>query len=339
MSLSMMQEAVRITDRFYGVRDTETIERQGRLQNAIVLVFIFHMIMVVAFIKLQEFEVAHPRIVRDVDVSFEFTPPPPEPPPKPLELPRSLSLTAGENPNPGSEAAPTPLKAATQSMPSLEAPRTMPTPTQVTAAPVPSHRTTVAAPVAVTATNVIKAKVGQVAPREAPKPPPTPMAMAAAPSNQPLSGTQTPGGAPGANEGGTGAGGQGQGGTGVGQGTDGAGTGDGAAGGQQIATRLPTTATQAMFNIAPYRKDLLARLAKNWHPKKSFENLIVLITLDHDGHLVGSEIFQSSGNRKADKEALDAVEATEFAPLPDVLKRDTLTFKIQMSKVEATQTQ
>src|SRR5215470_5798038 len=126
--MSLMQSALRITDRFYDARDPESIERQGRLQNCIVLVFIFHMMMVVAFIKLQEYEAAHPRIIRDVDVSFEFAPPPPE-------------------------AAPKPLQAEKMDMPAIKAPA-LTTPTNVPARPVPSRRTTQAAPVAVTPTNV-----------------------------------------------------------------------------------------------------------------------------------------------------------------------------------------
>ncbi len=334
MSLSMMQEAVRITDRFYGVRDTDSIERQGRLQNSIVLVFIFHMMLVIAFIKLQEYDVAHPRIIRDVDVSFEFTPPPPEPPPKPVELPKALSLTAGENPNPGSEAAPSPVATPEPTMPAVKAPKVTEQPTMVPAKPVPSRKTTLAAPVAVTPTNIVKSDIGQQIPKQAPAPPPVPT-VAGPTATQPLSGTDTQGGLPNGQEAGTGAGGQGQGGTGTGAGGLGAGTGDGTAGGVPIATRLPATVGRAMGNIAPYRKDMLMRLAQNWHPKKTYEDLTVLITLDHDGKLVGGEIFQSSGSKKADKEALAAVEATEFAALPDWYKGETLTFKIQLSKVEA----
>jgi TonB family protein len=335
MSLSMMREAVRITDRFYGVRDTDSIERQGQLQNAIVLVFIFHMILVMAFLKLQEFDVAHPKIIKDVDVSFEFTPPPPEPPPKAMELPKAISLTAGLNPNPGSEAAPSPLNASEPSMPSVKAPTTADAATMVPAKPVPSRKTTMAAPVAVTPTNIVKSDVGVQAPKQAPVSPPTPT-IAGATSKQPLSGKETQGGTPGGNEAGTGTGGQGNGGTGTGNGDVGAGTGEGPAGGvPAIATRLPAGAVLARGNIAPYRKDMLMRIAQNWHPKKSYEELMVLITIDHDGHLVSSEIFQSSGNRKADKEALAAVQATEFAPLPDWYKGETLPFKIQLSKVEA----
>ncbi|MBI4534542.1 MAG: energy transducer TonB, partial [Candidatus Melainabacteria bacterium] len=327
-------EAVRIADRFYECRDPETIERQGRLQNCLLLVFISHMMMVIAFVKLQEYEIAHPRIIRDVDVNFEFTPPPPEPPPKAMEMPKDIALTAGANINPGSEAAPKPLESSKVDMPAIKALQTQETPTQVPAKPVPSRRTTMAAPVAVTATNVLRTPVGAIVPKQAPTPtPPPPVAGAA--SNQPLSGTPTQGGAPGGIEGGTGTGGAGTGGTGVGQGNAGAGTGEGAQGGMQIATRLPTGAARAMGNIAPYRKDLLMRLAQNWHPKKTYDPIILLLQIDHDGHLISGEIFQSSGSKKADKEALAAAQATEYAPLPDWYKGDTLTFKIELSKVEA----
>lgn len=335
MSLTMMQEAVRITDIFYGIRDTDSIERQGRLQNAIVLVFIFHMLLAIAFIKLQEFDLAHPRIIHDVDVTFEYTPPPPEPPPKPVELPRAISLTAGENPNPGSEAAPKPMDSVEPALPAIKAPEVNPTPTMVPAKPIPSRRTTLAAPVAITPTNIVKSDLATPALKQAPNAVKTPV-LAGPDANKPLSGKEVAGGVPGGNEAGTGTGGQGQNGTGIGQGDAGAGTGAGDAGGQPvIATRLPSGLGVAKGNIAPYRKDLLMRLAQNWHPKKSYEDLMVLITLDHDGHLVSSEIFQSSGNKKADKEALAAVAASEFAPLPDWYKGETLTFKIQLSKVEA----
>jgi TonB family protein len=337
--MSLMQSTLRITDRFYDTRDPESIERRGRMQNCILLVFIFHMMMVVAFIKLQEFETAHPRVIHDVDVSFEFTPPPPEPPPKPLEMPKALSLTEGANPNPGSEAAPRPMDSAKVDMPSVKAPETAEVPTQVPAKPVPSHKTTVAPPVAMTPTNVIKTPLGQVSPRTAPVPTPVPT-VAGNTSTTPLSGAATQGGAPGANEAGTGTGGQGAGGTGTGQGDIGAGTGEGPAGGvPAIATRLPAMAGRAMGNISPYRKDLLLRIAQNWHPKKATENLIVLLTIGHDGGLLGSEIFQSSGNKKADKEALAACQTTEFAPLPDWYKGEQLQFKVELSKVEALQTQ
>lgn len=61
MPLSRMHEAVRIADHLCGPRDVESIERQGRLQNTIVLFFMFHMVMVVAFVSLRDLEVTHPQ--------------------------------------------------------------------------------------------------------------------------------------------------------------------------------------------------------------------------------------------------------------------------------------
>jgi TonB family protein len=81
---------------------------------------------------------------------------------------------------------------------------------------------------------------------------------------------------------------------------------------------------------------MLERIVQNWHPKKAV-SLIVLVTLNQEGHLVSSEIFQSSGSKKSDKEASAAVQQTEFAPLPDWYKGEQLTFKIELSKVEALQ--
>jgi len=325
--MSLTQSALRITDRFYDTRDPDTIERQGRLQNCIVLVFIFHMMMVVAFVKLQEYEVAHPRIIRDVDVSFEFTPPPP-PPPKAMEMPKDITLSAGGAP--GSEAAPQALAPKVE-VPAVKQPEVKPVPVPVEARPVPSHKTTAAAPVSVTSTNVIKTPVGAVTPKQAPTPKPPP--PVAGPTATASAGAPTEGGGPDGVAGGTGTGGKGEGGTGTGEGGNGAGTGQG--GGTQIATSLPTGLTRAMGNIAPYRKDLLLRLAANWHPKKQYDPIILLLSIDKEGNLLSSEIFQSSGSKKADKEALAAAQATQYAPLPDWYKGEQLTFKIEMSKVEA----
>ncbi len=324
--MSLTQSALRITDRFYDTRDPDTMERQGRLQNCVVLVFIFHMMMMVAFIRLQEYEVAHPRVIRDVDVSFEFTPPPPEPPPKALDMPRGISLSAGGAP--GSEAAPKAL-APKVDVPAVTAPEIKPVQTPVETRPVPSRKTTVAAPVAVTSTNVIKSPIASV-PRESPTPKPPP--PVAGPTT-PAAGAPAAGGGPDGVAGGTGTGGKGDGGTGTGQGGDGSGTGAG--GGTAIATSLPAGLSRAMGNIAPYRKDLLLRLAGNWHPKKQYDPIILLLSIDKEGNLLGAEIFQSSGSKKADKEALAAAQATQYAPLPDWYKGEQLTFKIEMSKVEA----
>lgn len=332
--MAIMEEVLRVTDRFYNASDPDTIDRQSQLQQCLLVVLIVHVMMMVAFWKGYGFEKAHPRIIHDVDVAFEFSPPPPEPPPMAIEGVKGIGLSAGENPTPGSEGAPKPADATKLAMPAQQLPAVTPKPTPAPAKPIPSRKAVVQAPVAVTPTNVIKTAMALPKP-SALKPPPVPIKQTAptasttAPSGQPV-----PGGAPTGVEGGAGAGGVGQGGGGTGQGDPGAGTGF-AGGGQQIATRLPVGATRAMGNIGPYRKDLLMRLAQNWKPKQANQNIIVLITLAHDGQLLSSEIFQSSGNKKSDKEALASVQETQFAPLPEWYKGNQLTFKIELSKVEA----
>jgi TonB family protein len=323
--MSMMESVIRLTDRFYDPRDPDTIERQSKLQQCILIVLICYVIAGIAFYKMKEWEVAHPRIIHDVDVTFEFTPPPPEPPPMAQEMGRGPGLSAGGLP--GSAPAPAPAETAKVAMPTPQAP-TITKPTPVPVKPIPSRKTTVAAPIAVTPTNVIKAPIVVPKPTKAPtqQNPQTGTPVAANPSGAPNAA-----GAPGGVDGGAGTGGAGGGGTGTGQGGLGAGTGGGGA--PQIAMSLGTN--RAMGNIAPYRKDLLMRLAQNWKPKNPNENIIVLIDLATDGSLISAEIFQSSGNKKSDKAALAAIEETKFAPLPDWYKGKHLPFKIELSKVEA----
>jgi TonB family protein len=331
--MTMMQEVVRITDRFMDRADPDSIDRQGKLGSVIVLVMIFYAIMGIAFVKMQEMEKKHPRIIHDVDVTFEFTAPPPDPTFKISEMPKPISLIQGENADPGSESAPKPAESDKLSLPTPEAPETLPTPTQQQARPVPSKTTTVAPPVAVATTNMVKAAPMNM-PKQAPSAVKTPIAGAA--SAQQTSGAPVAGGSPDGSEGGTGPGGVGVGGTGSGEGDPGAGKGFGTAGGD-VLTSLPPTGARAMGNIAPYRKDLLLRIAQNWHPKKKNQSCTILITLDHDGKLLSDEILESTGSKKADKEALAAIESTEFASLPDWFKGDQLQFKIELAKVEALQ--
>lgn len=329
-----MAEVVRITDRFCDRKNPDSIDRQGKLGQVAALVLIFYAIMGIAFVKFQELEKKHPRIIRDVDVSFEFTAPPPEPTFKVGDVPKPISLSEGENANPGSEAAPKPSQSDTVKLPSIQAPETQATPTQVQAKPMASRVVTEAAPVAVTSTNMIKtAAPAQQAPKQAPSDSKNPT-IAGVASSLPTSGSAEAGGTPDGQGGSTGTGGEGTGGTGTGSGDPGSGTGFGLAGGQ-IATSLQET--RATGNIAPYRKDMLIRIAGNWHPKRKNESIIILVTIDHEGKLLSDEVLQSSGNKKSDKEALAAIESTEFAPLPEWYKGEQLQFKINLDKVEALQ--
>jgi TonB family protein len=125
-------------------------------------------------------------------------------------------------------------------------------------------------------------------------------------------------------------------GAGTSQGDLGAGSAEGPVGGV-IATRLPIGTTVSRGNIAPYRKDMLERIAQNWHPRRTTD-LIVVVTIAKDGSVVGCEIFQSSGDKKIDKEAVAIIEAMEFAPLPDFFKGEQLPFKIELNKEVALNT-
>lgn len=319
MSISFMAEVVKISDRFFDRKDPDSIDRQGQLNQVLVVVVIFHAIMGIAFVKMEEYEKKHPRIIRDVDVSFEFTAPPPAPEFRVGEVPKPITLTEGENPDSGSAASAKPLEADKVSLPTPKAPETLPVPTPESR-PTVSRATTVAPPVSVTTNNNVKA-----APVAVPK---------SSPTSSQASGAPQEGGAPDGKEGGVGPGGDGTGGTGTGEGDPGSGSGFGTVGGE-IATRVG--GTRAVGNIAPYRKGLLMRIAQNWHPKRKNESMTVQIVIAKDGQLLSCEIIESSGNKRSDAEAQAAVEATEFDPLPEWYKGEQLTFKIDLAKVEALQ--
>jgi TonB family protein len=105
--------------------------------------------------------------------------------------------------------------------------------------------------------------------------------------------------------------------------------GDGA-----IANLPPGGGARLMGNIGPYRKNLLHRIGQNWHPTDLSGNITLLITLDRDGNLLASEVLESSGSRRLDKQAIVAVKNTEFAPLPEWFKGNHLQFRVELTNVE-----
>jgi TonB family protein len=119
--------------------------------------------------------------------------------------------------------------------------------------------------------------------------------------------------------------------------SDGAAKSDGTAGGQRgtemaITTILPP-GDGGQLNIAPYRKELLRRIARNWNPAGAVGDLTVLLRIARDGTLLDVELIQSSGKKKLDRQVLEAIRSTEFAPLPDAYKSSELRFKIDFSSV------
>lgn len=330
MSISFMAEAVKISDKFLDRKDPDSIDRKGQLNQVVVLVVIFHAIMGIAFVKMEEYERKHPRIIRDTDVQFEIAAPPPAPEFRVGSVPRAITLTEGENPDAGSASSAKPKESDKVTLPTIKADETQPVPTPEAATPVMSRDTTVAPPVAVTTASSVKALPTSV-PKTAPKTRPV-TDLAGARSNSVASGAPSEGGSPDGQEGGTGEGGDGSGGSGSGDGDAGNGTGFGNIGGD-ITTKLGGS-SRATGNIAPYRKEMLMRIVGNWHPKKS-TSLILRIEIAKDGSVNNVEVKESSGSKRGDAEAVAAVEATEFPPLPDWYRGESLTFEIDLKK-EAT---
>lgn len=73
-------------------------------------------------------------------------------------------------------------------------------------------------------------------------------------------------------------------------------------------------------NIAPYRKDMLLRIAQNWHPRKRNETMTIQISIANDGKLLNVEVVKSSGDPVSDAQAVDAIKNTEFSKLPSWYK-------------------
>ena len=94
------------------------------------------------------------------------------------------------------------------------------------------------------------------------------------------------------------------------------------------------TAPANIVNIAPYRREVLSRIAKNWHPGKKGCEMTVQIELNHEGKLLRTRVEKSSGSESEDKLATDAIKRTTFEPLPDWFKQDKLQLKIDLAKVE-----
>jgi len=323
--------------------DSDLIERQSHLTNCLLVVFVAHMSLIIGFLGFQHYESSHPRMVPDLGVIYEFSLPPPDPT---IPLTRSIppprpdpgeALTAGRGPapvplnelQPAGELQP-PRESAGTAAPAL--------PRQAAAQqPHPPHREVVAPPVSVTPTNVI-AQAPQFRPADSPVSREaaavtggsehvtgSPIAGPDDVANQMGSddGTSQIGGDDGANR------------TGADQGVEkrgGAVSGDGVVkGGEEITKVLAPEMRRATGDISKYRKDLLLRIARKWHPTGRSRTVVILLVIGQPGNLISAKIQESSGSRRTDRQALEAVNATEFAPLPDWYRGESIPFKINMS--------
>lgn len=326
MSIFFMQEVVRICDRYLSADNT------GYLKQILVLVLIFHMIMGVSFMKMEEYERKHPRIVREVDVSFLCSAPPPAPEFRVGEIPRPIQLTPGLDPDAGGEASARPHSEKT-SLPTPKADKTHEQPAMEQANQTVSRVRTEAPPISRSTFDNVKSDPTMIA-SSIKK---TPLSqLFASIADSPVSGDDYAGGRPSDDsENGVGVGGHGS--SKDGNGKDGilpgSGSGSELVGGEEKVT-LKVEHLRAMGDISRYRFAVLAALAKSYHPSRKSEPVTVRFEIGKDGELLHVEILSSSGNRKTDKEALEAVENTQFPPHPDWYKGQTLTFQIDLGRME-----
>lgn len=97
------------------------------------------------------------------------------------------------------------------------------------------------------------------------------------------------------------------------------------------------------IDFVPYLRELQRRIELNWKPQqeqdKNPKRISVLMTIMKDGRLEKCKIFQSSGDKQADKAAWDAVYMTApFRPLPQEYKGKSIdilfSFEQKLSVVD-----
>lgn len=92
----------------------------------------------------------------------------------------------------------------------------------------------------------------------------------------------------------------------------------------EISLLFATKEKQKPSNIVepdfgPYMRELQRRIKANWNPPVDYrtKRVTVLFKVEKSGRLASCSVFQSSGNKDADKAAVDAIFNTApFRPLP-----------------------
>lgn len=87
--------------------------------------------------------------------------------------------------------------------------------------------------------------------------------------------------------------------------------------------------------IGEYKRELISKLALNWQSRYSAVLPTILVTLAKDGKLLEVALYESSDDRKLDNAALLTAMVTNYPPLPESYRVDQVTFKINMSSVQA----
>ena len=318
-----MLEVLRISDRYFSDSNS------GYFKQVFVLVLVFHMIMGICFMRMQEYERAHPRPIYNVDVSYLAA-----------EMPREIELSSsdrpldsmiidGDTPDVGGQTG---SKAHSEklSVPSFKEPKEAIEQKEHTAQTIVSRQTNGQdAPLSIVKINQVKPEI----PNENAK------ALGAiqtgSHTQHDASGTFINGGDPNSN-GSSNAeekNGNGQNGAGTGPSDANNGRNAGSVGSPEKLTTHVETAGGAKGNINPYLSEVLMTLRKNWHPTRNMKNPVTIrFAIDRDGVPLDVEVVSSSGSEKMNAEAVAAAEKTIFPPLPDWYKGQQLTFQIDMGQ-------
>lgn len=322
MSNVFMQEVLRISDRY--LSDSGS----GYFKQVMVLVLIFHMIMGACFLRMQEYEKAHPRPAYNVDVSFLAA-----------ELPRSfdleksiepppISITDGDNPNPGGEKG---SKAHNDklSVVSFKEKQEADEQKQHSAQTLDPISETRQGPVSI---NTFKQSKVDISNRNAKS---QGSISDGSTTQQNAGGSFVKGGSPltDGSSNGEFLTGNGESGNGTGPSNAGNGGESGNQGDKLQISRNVETVRGGMGNISPYRMEVLKNLTRSWHPtRKMRDSVTILFQIGRDGTPFDAQVVSSCGNEKMDAEAIAAAEKTTFPPLPDWYKGEALTFQIDMGQ-------
>lgn len=320
MSSTMLRWSTQLALRFYDRSVEDGYLRQARLINCLVAVAIFHAIMCIYFVHMQGVELEHKRVFHDTDIAFElYVAPPPPVHHSQFEPLDSLELTEGYVQKRGAASGGhTGLREELRK--SLQEERRVvvnddqkvvsgvnrqESPVQVNKVelnPIRRRITSASSESMPSQTNFgqaeEKTKIG-----------------AEADNSDAGIGTKV--------------------GDGPGEGLIGDGDDTGIADldeGSRIALARTELSRRAQGNIGPYHRDMLLKIAANWQGNRRKVPVVILLTILKDGTLLEAKVLESGG-KKADRAALKAVETTEFAPLPDWLQGEQLTFRVEMSSL------
>ncbi len=321
-------DVLRFADRWFDPTHPDSIDRQSALVNCLVLVAIFHVVMSIAFVKMQEWEHKHARhAARTVEIVFAPLMVAPPELHKQIDkaVPLAPVLIPYEHDSTGSKAGA--KKSAEQEAAELKRDENVVNKIDKLQLPTVTEKITPVDPIKALAEPVSANPIKQIIQ--------DPVQLVAISQGSKVDHDNDPGKLSDQetdNEG---------------DAEHGAGDSvgiDGSLKGNYGTTNAPpgnaigkdnTTAEPQKRDIAPYRKDLLLRIAREWHPPKNHPvNLVVWMIIAKDGRLLMASIVASDTNKRIERQTLESIQRTEFAPLPDWYKTEQLSFKIDLRNYE-----